>query len=108
MGAPPRWSSSRSTSSPSLLFDARTPKRLAAVRPTPAGWLAFDDTGAWDASEGFTRGAELAWSDAKSIAFVPGTGFGWLELNAFPLTRVEKATGGRTPGLLALRTAGRW
>lgn len=91
-----------------IFFDARKPKRLVAVRPTPTGWLAFDDGGAWDASEGFTRGAELSWSDAKSIAFVPGTGFGWLELNQFPLTRVVKATGGKTPGLLALRTAGRW
>lgn len=89
-------------------FDARKPKRLVSVRPTPSGWLAFDDTGAWDASDGFTRGVELSWSDAKSTAFVPGVGFGWLELNAFPLTRVVASTGMRTPGLLALKTSGRW
>lgn len=90
------------------LFDARKPKRLVCVRPTRDGWLAFDDTGAFDASEGFSRGVELSWSDAKSTAFVPGTGFGWLELNQFPLTRVVAPTGGRTRGLLALRTTGRW
>lgn len=90
------------------IFDARTPKRLVCVRPTRDGWLAFDDLGAWDASPGFTRGAELSWSDAKSTAFVPDVGFGWLELNEFPLTRIAAAKGGRTPGLLALRTAGRW
>lgn len=90
------------------VFDARRPRRLVCVRPTREGWLAFDDLGAWDASPGFTRGAELSWSDAKSTAFVPEVGFGWLELNQFPLTRVVAAKAGRTPGLLALRTAGRW
>jgi hypothetical protein len=91
------------------LFDARKPKRLVCVRPLLDGaWIAFDDTGAWDASPGFTRGVELSWSDAKSTAFIPGTGFGWLELNQFPLTRLVASTAGRTPGLLALRTAGRW
>lgn len=90
------------------IFDARQPRRLVCVRPAANGWLAFDDAGAWDASEGFTRGAELSWSDAKSTAFVPGEGFGWLELNQFPLTRVVPARGGQTKGLLALATAGRW
>ncbi|MFT3708950.1 MAG: hypothetical protein QM817_14975 [Archangium sp.] len=92
------------------LFDARKLRRLVCVRPALDGsWIAFDDTGAWDASEDFDgRGVELSWSDAKSTAFVPGTGFGWLELNAFPLTRVVASTGAKTPGLLALRTAGRW
>lgn len=89
-------------------FDARTGARLVCVRPTGDGWLAFDDTGAFDASAGFGRGAELSWTDAKSTAFVPGEGFGWLELNRFPLSRVVAPTGGKTPGLLALRTKGRW
>lgn len=92
------------------IFDARKPERLVCVRPTLKGeWLAFDDTGAWDASAKFDgRGVELSWSDAKSTAFVPDTGFGWLELNQFPLTRIVASKAGRTPGLLALRTAGRW
>lgn len=92
------------------IFDARKPKRLVCVRPALDGsWIAFDDTGAWDASAKFDgRGVELSWSDAKSTAFVPDTGFGWLELNQFPLTRIVAPKAGRTPGLIALRTAGKW
>ncbi len=90
------------------LFDARTSTRLVCVRPTLKGWIAFADDGAWDSSEGFTRGVELSWTDAKSTAFVPGEGFGWLEHNRFPMTRVQAPTAGRTPGLIALRTTGFW
>jgi hypothetical protein len=90
------------------LFDPDRGTRLVCVRPTLKGWLAFDDDGAWDESPGFGRGAELSWTDAKSTAFVPDVGFGWLELNQFPLSRIVPATAGRTPGLLALRTKGRW
>lgn len=90
------------------LFDARRGTRLVCVRPMLTGWIAFADDGAWDCSEGFTRGVELSWTDAKSTAFVPGEGFGWLELNRFPMTRVEAPTAGKTPGLIALRTRGFW
>jgi hypothetical protein len=90
------------------LFDLAKGKRLVCVRPAANGWLAFADDGAWDSSEGFTRGAELSWTDAKSTAFVPDQGFGWLELNRFPLSRVVPPKAGRVKGLIALRTAGYW
>ena len=90
------------------IFDATRRRRLICVRPTLDGWIAFADDGAWDCSEGFTRGVELSASDAKSTAFIPGEGFGWLENNHFPLTRVIPPRAGRCRGLIALRTAGFW
>lgn len=90
------------------LFDAGRGKCLVSVRPAADGWLAFADDGAWDSSPGFKRGVELSWTDAKSTAFVPGQGFGWLELNRFPLTRVVAPKLGRVSGLIALRTTGYW
>lgn len=89
-------------------FDADRGTRLVSVRPTVKGWIAFADDGAWDCSTGFTRGVELSWTDAKSTAFIPGQGFGRLELNQFPLNVTVPVNGGKTRGLLALRTAGRW
>jgi hypothetical protein len=90
------------------IFDLARTKRLVCVRPAADGWLAFADDGAWDSSEGNTRGVELSWTDAKSTAFVPDQGFGWLELNQFPMSRVVPAKQGRVKGLIALRTAGYW
>ncbi len=83
-------------------FDARTAQPLVYLRTTLTGWIVFRDDGAWDASVGDPRGVELSWSDAKSRAFIPSVGFGVLERNRLPMTRIEPARKGRTPGLLAL------
>jgi hypothetical protein len=77
--------------------------RLVALRIARDGWIAFADDGAFDTSAGFARGVELSWSDARSRAFVPDVGFGWLALNALPLSEITASTAGRTPGLLHAR-----
>ena len=87
-------------------FDRASGARRVSLRVAPAGWIAFDDDGAWDCSPGFTRGVELSWTDARSTAFVPDVGFGRLVFNQLPLTEIRAAKRGRTPGLLRARISG--
>lgn len=84
------------------LLDARDGRARVFLRVTAREWVAFREDGAWDASSDAPRGVEVAWSDARSVAFVPGVGFGVLPNNALPMVDIEPATAGRTPGLLAL------
>lgn len=84
------------------LFADDDAKKRISLRLAPEGWLAFADDGAFDCSDGFARGVELSWTDARSFAFMPGKGVGKLELNRLPLVDVVTAKRGRTPGLLAL------
>jgi hypothetical protein len=84
------------------LFADDDAKKRISLRLASEGWLAFADDGAYDCSDGFSRGIELSWTDARSFAFTPDVGVGKLDLNMLPLVDVVACKRGRTPGLLAL------
>jgi hypothetical protein len=83
------------------IFDATSGARCVTMRIAHDGWLAFNDSGGFDRSAGFTRGVELSWTDARSSAFVPELGIGRLLLNQLPLVDIGPQPRQMT-GLLAL------